>query len=65
MLGLYPGAVPEDVLAGTQRHDDLFERAITGALADSVDGAFDLPCPGLYGGDGVGYSQTEIVVAMH
>ena len=25
-----------------QRHDDLFERGIAGALAEAVDGAFDL-----------------------
>ena len=42
-LGLDAGARPEDVLARPERHHDLLERGVAGALADAVDRALDLP----------------------
>src|ERR1035438_4288325 len=35
------------------------------ALADPVDGAFDLPRAGFDGRDGIGRCEAEVVVAMH
>ena len=45
-----PGVDPhvdglEDVAPGLDRHHHLFERGVAGALADAVDGAFDLTGP--------------------
>ena len=51
-------------MAGLDRHHDLFERGVAGALADAVDGAFDLAGAGLHGGERVGDGQTQIVMAM-
>src|SRR5450755_475186 len=65
MLGLDAGREGITVVAGLDRHDDLLERAVSGALADAVDGALDLPRPGLNRGDRVGYRESQIVVAMH
>ena len=52
------------VVAGLEDHDDLFERAVAGALADAVDGAFDLARAGFDGGERVGDGEAEIVMAM-
>src|SRR5436190_3255221 len=65
VLGVDAGLEGEAVIAGLDRHDDLLERAVAGALADAVDGAFDLPRPCLHGGDGIGYRQPQIVVTVH
>jgi len=46
------------------RHDDLFQGRVAGALADAVDGAFDLTGPGFDRGERVGHGQPEVVVAM-
>src|SRR4051812_33195509 len=40
LRGLDAGLVPEGVAPRLQNHDDLLERAVAGALADAVDGAF-------------------------
>ncbi len=47
-----------------KRHDDFFERGVAGALADAVDGAFDLARAGGERGDGIGDAEAEIVVAV-
>ena len=47
-----------------ERHHDLFERRVAGALADAVDRALDLPRAGLHGGQRVRDGQAEIVVAV-
>src|SRR2546421_12282474 len=46
------------------RHDDLFQRRIAGTLTDAVDGAFDLPGPGLDRGERVGHREPEVVMAV-
>ncbi len=53
------------VMTGLHGHDDLFERAVAGALADTVNGAFDLAGAGLHGGDGIRYGKAQVVMAMH
>ena len=52
------------VAARPDRHDDLFQRGVSGALAEPVDGAFDLPRAGNDAGQRIGDGETEIVVAM-
>src|SRR2546422_1191032 len=47
-LSRSPPAVERDRMRPhASRHDDLFQRRIAGTLTDAVDGAFDLPGPGL------------------
>ena len=46
------------------RHHNLFQRSIPSALADPVDGAFHLTCPGGHGGQRVCYGQSQIVMAV-
>ncbi len=62
--GLDARRVRADVAAGLQRHDDLFQRRIAGALADAVDRALDLPGAGLDAGQRIGDREAEVVVAM-
>ena len=63
-LGLDAGGQAVVVGPGLQRHDDLFERGVAGALADAVDRALDLPGAGLAGGQAVGDGQAQVVVAV-
>ena len=63
-LGLDAGGQAEVVVAGLERHDDLFERGVAGALADAVDRALDLPGAGLDAGQAVGDGQAQVVVAV-
>ena len=65
VLGVDAGLEGEAVVAGLHGHDDLFERAVAGALADTINSAFDLPGAGLHGGDGIGYGEAQVVMAMH
>ena len=58
------GVEPEDLPAGAQQHDDLFERCVAGTLADAVDGALDLAGTGDEGGERVRHGQAEVVVAV-
>ena len=58
------GVQAEQVAAGFQRHDDFFQRGISGALADAADRAFDLARAGAYRGQAVGHGQAEVVVAV-
>ena len=37
MAGVYPGINVEQVLPGTNRHHDLFQRRIAGALAQTIN----------------------------
>ena len=45
-------------------HDHFFEGGIAGAFAQAVDGAFDLAGAVADAGDGIGGSQTQVVMAM-
>ena len=63
--GVDAGVEIEERIARLQRHDDFFERAVAGALADAVDGALDLARAGDHRGEAVGDRHAEIVVAMH
>ncbi len=47
------------------RHHDFFERGVAGALADAVDGAFDLPRAAAHAGQRIRHRHAEIVMAMH
>ena len=62
--GVDIGRDPERVGASFQRHHDILERAIAGALANAVDGAFDLPRTATYRSQRIGYRHAEIVVTM-
>jgi hypothetical protein len=64
LLGLDAGLGAEVVAARADRHDDLFERGVAGALADAVDGALDLRRAGAHGGERVGDGEPEVVVAV-
>src|SRR4051794_26843011 len=54
----------EVVGARPQRHDDLLQCRVAGALADAVDGALDLPRAVLDPGQGIGDGHAEVVVAV-
>ena len=54
----------ENVPADLERHDDLFERGVAGALAQAVDRAFDLPGAMTDRGQRIGRRHAQIVVAM-
>ena len=60
-----PRMYSEDILAGLDRHDGFLEGAIAGTLADAVDGALDLPCPGAYRRQAVGDRHAQVVVAVN
>ena len=45
-------------------HDDLLHGSVAGPLADAVDGALHLTGAGLYGGQGVGHGEAQVVVAV-
>ncbi len=55
----------KDILTGAHRHDNFFQRSIAGALTQTINGTFDLPCALHDGSEGVGNRQTEVIVAMH
>ena len=50
--------------ARAQRHDDLFERGVAGALAEAVDRDLDLAGAGLDRGQRVGRGEPQVVVAV-
>jgi hypothetical protein len=54
------------VVAGAhlQRHHQLLQRRVAGALADAVDGAFDLARTALDRGQRVRDRQAQVVVAV-
>ena len=47
-----------------QRHHQFLHRAIAGALADAVDGAFHLARAAFDGGQGIGHRHAQVVVAV-
>ena len=63
-LGVDAGVVRQAILAHAQRHHELFERRVAGALADAVDRALDLAHAALDRRQAVGDREAEIVVAM-
>ena len=56
--------VAEVVAARAQRHHDLFQRGVAGALAEPVDRALHLTRAGGDAGQRVGDRQAEVVVAV-
>ncbi len=52
------------LFAHRQSNHDLFQRSISRALADAVDGALNLPHPGANCRQRVRHCQTQVVVAM-
>ena len=58
------GVVRQAVGPDAQRHHDLFERRVAGALADAVDRALDLAHAALDRRQAVGDGEAEIVVAV-
>ena len=65
LLGIDADLVGQHVAARLDGHHDLFQRGVARALADAVDGAFDLPAAGADAGQRVGHRHAEIVVAVH
>ena len=63
-LGVDAGLERIDAGSHMQRHDDLFERGIAGALADAVDGALDLQGAPFDRGERIGDGEAQIVVAV-
>ena len=62
--GVHFGIGVVDVLAGLQRHDDLFQRRIAGPFADAVDGAFHLFGSRPDRCQGVAHGHAQVVVAV-
>ena len=58
------GVEGQHVGAGPDRHHDLLERGVAGALAEAVDRALDLPRPADDAAERVGDRQPEVVVAV-
>ena len=63
--GVDAGRDVEERRARLQRHHDLLERAVAGALADAVDGALDLARAGHHRGQAVGDRHAQVIVAVH
>ncbi len=49
----------EEIAAGLEGHDDFLEGGVAGALANAVDGAFDLTGAVGDGGEGIGDGEAE------
>src|SRR5437870_13327864 len=64
LLCLHAGRDVVIALSRIERHDDLFQRRVSGTLADPVDRAFDLAGAILNFGKIVGNRQSQIVVAV-
>ena len=66
VLGLYAQRQTEIIFAGFHRHDDFFERTVTGAFAQTVDGALYLTgAADLHTGQRIGHGHAQVVMAMH
>ena len=65
MLGIDPGIDMEQILPGPNRHYDFFQRRITRALSETINGALDLARALGDSGERIGHRQSEIVMAMH
>ena len=63
-MGVDPGVNAIKLLPHLERHDDLFERRVAGAFADTVDRALHLADAVLNSRQRVRDGQAEIVVAM-
>ena len=63
-LGLHAAVGAIEVVARAQGHDNLFERAVAGPLAQPVDRALDLSGAGLDGREAVGHGHPQVVVAV-
>ena len=57
--------VGEFVVTHVDRHHDLFERSVAGALADAVDRALDLTRTADHAGQRIRHGHAEVVMAMH
>src|SRR5262249_43299693 len=64
-LGLNPCGHLQKASAHLDRHDDFFQRGISRALSDAIDGALDLTRAVMNSGQGVRDRETEVVVAVH
>jgi len=53
------------VAAGADRHDNLFQGAVAGSLAQAVDGAFHLPGPFQDCRQAVGHRHAQVVVTVN
>ena len=58
------GVGAEERVARLERHHDLLERGVAGALADAVEAALDLRRAAADRGEGVGDREPEVVVAV-
>ena len=65
LCGIEAGLTVEQILTGAHRHHDLLERGVAGALAETVDGAFNLARTVAHGGERVGDRKPQVVVTMH
>src|SRR5947209_10238256 len=65
LFGAHSAREGQAVWAHVQRHDDLFERGVAGALADAVDSALDLARARAERREAVGDGEAEVVVAVH
>src|SRR5690606_3973956 len=59
------GIDAEEVVAGANRHDDLFQGTVARSFANAVDGALDLARPFFYRGETVGHCQPKVIVTVH
>src|SRR6266705_730047 len=63
--GIYAGFKRQPISAHAHGHHNLFQRSVSRALANAVDGAFDLPRSGFNSCEAIRYGQAEIVVTVH
>lgn len=62
--GIDAGFKTEVILANEEAHDDLFERGVASALANAIDGDFNLPCASEDAGQSVCGGHAKVVVAV-
>src|SRR5436305_15251924 len=55
----------EEITPRFEGHGYFLEGGIAGALADAIDGAFNLTGAGADCGEGVGDRQPQVIMAMH
>ena len=58
------GLIRQAISPHLERHDDFFQRGITGPLAQAIDGAFDLARTALDACQAIGHGQAQIIMAM-
>src|SRR5216684_8789640 len=59
-----PGGDAETLFTHRESHDDFLQRRVAGALADAVNGAFDLANTRAHRGQRIGDSHPQIIMAM-